>query len=186
MNINLYNCNCENIRVYKVDYLDTIITLEGYLRETSSVVNPIILIELNPKNLEKYIDTFVIDNNDDYVTKDSYEKIMVTLQQEIVTCNYVYIPDFNRHYFVNDITIVRNNLYRLSLHVDVLMSYKNEISNVNALVSRNEFDYDPDIYDRELPTKQDVSVEFETIENDLISDGSSTDLYQYVVTTITS
>ena len=143
------------------------------------------MIEFDPKSF-KDLD-YVKDDNKVFVV---YNGIKITwdtfINDYVLSANYVYIPDFNRYYFINDITSVRQNLWRLSLHVDVLMSYKKEINNTYAFISRNEFDYDPDIYDRELPTKQDISVDFETISNDLIDDGSNPNLYQYVVTTITT
>ena len=183
MKIILYNNHSENNKLNKS--IVKIVEIEGYLREQTSLVNPQIMIEFDPKAFEDL--GYVKDDNQVYVV---YNNLKITWDQFInnyvLSANYVYIPDFNRYYFINDITSVRQNLWRLSLHVDVLMSYKKEINNIKAFVSRNEFDYDPDIYDRELPTKQDVSVDFETITNDLISDGSSSTLYQYVVTTITT
>lgn len=182
MKLTLYNNHSENNKLNKT--IVKIVELEGYLREQTSLVNPQIMIEFHP---EQFGDNYVKDDDQVYVihngvkiTWDSF------INNYVLSANYVYIPDFNRYYFINDITSVRQNLWRLSLHVDVLMSYKKEIQNNYAFVSRNEFDYDPDIYDRELPTKQDVLVDFEQITNDLISDGSSSTLYQYVVTTITS
>lgn len=180
MNLILYNNHSENNNLNK--NIAKIVELTGYLREQTSLINPQIMIEFHPDQFDGYVK----DDNQVYVI---YNGIRITwdtfINNYVLSANYVYIPDFNRYYFINDITSVRQNLWRLSLHVDVLMSYKKEISNTNAFVSRNEFDYDPDIYDRELPTKQDISVDFETITNDLIDDGSNSNLYQYVVTTIT-
>ena len=181
MKIILYNNFSENNKLDKT--ISKLIELEGYLREQTSLINPQILIELNPNNFNSY----VTDDNKIYVKYNNTNVVWDSfVYNNVLSSNYVYIPDFNRYYFINDITSVRQNLWRLSLHVDVLMSYKKEINNTNAFVSRNEFDYDPDIYDRELPTKQSISVDFETITNDLIDDGSNSNLYQYVVTTITT
>lgn len=52
--------------------------------------------------------------------------------------NYIYIPDFNRYYFINDITSVRNGLWQISCHVDVLMSWKNYFLNLSGIVARQE------------------------------------------------
>lgn len=52
-------------------------------------------------------------------------------------CNYCYIPDFNRYYFINDITIENNQEFTISCKVDVLMSYKDEIKNLDVIVARN-------------------------------------------------
>ena len=59
----------------------------------------------------------------------------------IFKCNYIYISSFNRYYYVNDIKSVRNNVYELSCHVDVLMSYKNGIRNNTAIISKQENDW---------------------------------------------
>lgn len=63
--------------------------------------------------------------------------------------NYIYIPKFSRYYFVTGITSVDNNLWRISCSVDVLMSYKSYILNLNAHVDRNEQFCDPMIPDTE-------------------------------------
>lgn len=49
--------------------------------------------------------------------------------------NYCYIPDFNRYYFISNITSVRTNLWRIDCSVDVLMSYQSEILNLDVIVS---------------------------------------------------
>lgn len=51
--------------------------------------------------------------------------------------NYMYIPDFNRYYFITDIKSVRNGLIELSGHVDVLQTYANQIKNNTAIIKRN-------------------------------------------------
>ena len=45
----------------------------------------------------------------------------------LFTGNYCYIRSFNRYYFINKITCVRNDLWRVDLHVDVLYSYNTDI-----------------------------------------------------------
>lgn len=65
--------------------------------------------------------------------------------------NYVYIPIWNRYYYVNEITSVRYGLWRISLHVDVLMTYKLDILNLNAIIGRQEYKYNRYIVDRNLP-----------------------------------
>lgn len=57
--------------------------------------------------------------------------------------NYCYIPDFDRYYFISNITSVRTNLWRIDCSVDVLMSYQAEILNLDVIVS--------DISSGELP-----------------------------------
>ena len=76
-----------------------------------------------------------------------------------INFNYVYISTFNRYYFVNSITSVRTNLWRLEMSCDVLMTYKSTILNYNCYVSRNENEYNEDIEDTYLPLEYEKVVE---------------------------
>lgn len=137
MKLILYNNNSENNKLNKD--IVKIVELEGYLREETSLINPQIMIEFYPEVFGKYVK----DDNQIYVIYDGIKITWDTfINQYVLSANYLYIPDFNRYYFINDITSVRNNLWRLTTHVDVLMSYQKEISETNAFVSRNEFSYD--------------------------------------------
>lgn len=49
--------------------------------------------------------------------------------------NYCFIPDFDRYYFISNITSVRTNLWRIDCSVDVLMSYQEQILNLDVIVS---------------------------------------------------
>lgn len=59
---------------------------------------------------------------------------------DIKHANYAYIPEFGRYYYINNITL-KNQLYELSMHVDVLMTYKYEIRANSAVISRQENKY---------------------------------------------
>lgn len=54
--------------------------------------------------------------------------------------NYAYIQEFNRYYFLTDITNVNNKLWEIKLHCDVLFSHKTGILGLSCEVERNEFD----------------------------------------------
>lgn len=74
------------------------------------------------------------------------------------SCNYAYIPQFGRYYFINDIVSVKNNLWRISMHVDVLMSFNEEIKNSFAHINISENNHDDYIYnDRIVQSEQNVS-----------------------------
>lgn len=51
--------------------------------------------------------------------------------------NYVYIPDFKRYYFVDDIEITRNNIVTIYCKIDVLKTYADEILKQNVIISRS-------------------------------------------------
>lgn len=55
-----------------------------------------------------------------------------------INCNYAYISDFNRYYFVTEI-FAENGYCVYNLTIDVLKTYENEINNINAYVVRNEY-----------------------------------------------
>lgn len=65
-------------------------------------------------------------------------EILIANANNMSDCNYMYIPDFNRYYFVTDIVSVRDGLWLISGHVDVLMSFKNEIKACTATFKRQE------------------------------------------------
>lgn len=53
-------------------------------------------------------------------------------------CNYMTIPTFNRSYFVNNITSIRNGVVQFSCHVDVLSSFAEQIKSNTAIIHRQE------------------------------------------------
>lgn len=72
-------------------------------------------------------------------------------------CNYCYIVDFNRYYYIDDIRIV-NAIIEISMTVDVLESYKEDILNSTQLVARQENKKNYSIIDNRLPMCSDVSI----------------------------
>ena len=52
--------------------------------------------------------------------------------------NYMYIADFNKYYFITNIISVRTGLWLVSALIDVLESYKNEILQLNVILSDTE------------------------------------------------
>lgn len=56
----------------------------------------------------------------------------------LATLNYIYVPDFKRHYFVTDIRGIRTGLWEISGRVDVLTSFKDQIRAQKAIIRRQE------------------------------------------------
>lgn len=50
--------------------------------------------------------------------------------------NYVYIPEYNRYYFVTDIINLTGGRYEIHCKVDVLMSFKDYILNLSCIVDK--------------------------------------------------
>ena len=105
MTIKLYrNLSAPNFVTKSLTLVDT---LNGTLRASTSIIDPVIAFQRsNPTGF-----------------------------------NYIEIPGFNRYYFVRGISSDYNNLVTVSLHVDVLMSYSNEIKGSTAVVRRQENEF---------------------------------------------
>lgn len=80
------------------------------------------------------------------------------LDDFITQINYAYIPEFGRYYFITNIESVRNHLWRLSLHVDVLHTYATAIRGNSAIIERNENEYDLQINDGLFQTRQNPRI----------------------------
>lgn len=76
----------------------------------------------------------------------------------IGSMNYAYIPEFNRYYFINNIESVKNGLWRVSFHVDVLFSYRERIKTNHAIIERNEIEYDLKLNDGLFKTQQNPRI----------------------------
>ena len=73
--------------------------------------------------------------------------------------NYAYIQEFNRYYFITNIESVRDNLWKVSFHVDVLYTYRAEIRANSAIIERNENEYDLKLNDGLFRTQQNPRIE---------------------------
>lgn len=135
MNITLMINSSEKNKIGKL--LTTVDTLEGSIKEISSIINPIILIEYNNPT----------------------------------AFNYVYIDIFRRYYFVKDIVVVRNNLLRISLTVDVLQSFMSDILAQNVVIDKSSNDYDLYLLDENLLTLVKTKTDIINFSSGLLSDG---------------
>lgn len=114
MQINLFTCTAERNRVNKSNYISNRFNINGTLRNESSIIDPIILIEkTNP--VSNYY-------------------------------NYMYIDEFKRWYFINDIVSIRNNIWEIHAHVDVLYTWGADIGNMEAVIDRCENPNDANLY----------------------------------------
>lgn len=102
---------------------------------------------------------------------------------ELPKINYVYLVALHRYYYVTDITIIRNRLYALHLAVDVLMSYKDEILNLNPIIERQEKYYNNLLVNDHVITQLKYNYSTQTAEGDISF--SMTDL-DFIITALTS
>lgn len=131
----LYHNNAEQNRLDKTNFLENVSTLNGYLRDKTSITNPSIIIEMN----------------------------------DFPTFNYVYLPKFNRYYYVTNILSIATNLWQIDMHVDVLMSYKDKILLQSAIIERNEYEWDPYLIDSSLPVSKEPNITVEEVPQSIIN-----------------
>lgn len=67
----------------------------------------------------------------------------------IKKCNYAYISDFGRYYFITDIIETTASQLEISMHVDVLKTYASQIRSISTLILRQENVYSPYYEDKE-------------------------------------
>lgn len=126
-NIILYHMNTENNRMDKTNYLTQIAELSGTFREATSVIDPSITFEF---------------------TQD-----MTDLENGVLDCNYLYIPYFKRYYFVDNIVAVTDKLWQIDCSVDVLMTFKDQLVELDVFCDRNEFNFDKYLPDNKVPSE---------------------------------
>lgn len=88
MTITFYSIGEKRNKLSKT--LGTGTQLTGTMREPSSLIDPVILVE----------------------------------SATVPRWNYAYIADFGRYYFITEIVAEQYKIFRIAMHVDVLMSYK--------------------------------------------------------------
>ena len=71
---------------------------------------------------------------------------------DFTQCNYAYITEFGRYYFINNI-VLKGNLYEVHMHVDVLSTYKDVIRANSAVVARQQYKYNLYLQDGNFKTE---------------------------------
>ena len=57
-------------------------------------------------------------------------------KEEVLRYNYAYIPALERYYSIENRVATREGLWDVSFSVDVLMSFRNDIVNLNVIVDK--------------------------------------------------
>lgn len=114
-----YNNTSENNKLDK--NLTEVMTLDGVLRNETSLLKPSIQIEASASTFSPAV-------------------------------NYMYIEEFGRYYYIDDVQSVRNNVTIVTGHVDVLKTYAAQIRACKAIIRRQENDWNLYINDGSLIT----------------------------------
>ena len=102
--INLFSNTSPKNKVNK-KLVDVKRGLEGELRDSCSLIDPVIRMKIDDVSTLKHT-------------------------------NYMHIEKFDRWYFITNIVTMRNHIVEISAHVDVLMTYKDDIGKCSAILSR--------------------------------------------------
>lgn len=100
--------------------------------------------------------------------------IYITYDSSLLGLNYAYIPDFGRYYFVTGREVDGKTLY-ISLHVDVLMSFKNDILASVGTATRSNF------YNKNIPDKMVASLPGENVQYRTLSSAFTGETYVLIL-----
>lgn len=95
-------------------------------------------------------------------TDSSIINPVIELKANPLDYNYCYIEKFNRYYFINDI-VYSIGYWTLSLNVDVLASFKSDITSSSQYVLRSSSNYDGNILDTFYGTKASSSGNYDVV-----------------------
>lgn len=81
-----------------------------------------------------------------------YNPSVILKYDDLINFNYMYIDKFKRYYFIEDVEVFPNQIYKLRLKCDVLMSFKDDIlnsyGNITSQTNYNDyynFDYSSEV-----------------------------------------
>lgn len=165
--------------------LSDVIELEGTLRNGTSLLYPSITLEI-PEityNGLVYNDNGDFNEIDDIVYADKF-------LDNLLTCNYAYIDDFKRYYYIENIQVITNKLVTIDLRRDVLESFKIDLMNLKGFVSRNEYLYNEYVKDDNISFYYDKEViDYIPDNDDKVNTAFNTELTlvanNYILTVIT-
>lgn len=74
--------------------------------------------------------------------KDSTDIInptfIISTPYKVEEMNYCYCEDWKRYYYIDNINVMNGERVALTCRVDVLMSFKDEIKNLDAVISKQK------------------------------------------------
>ena len=123
MDVKLYNVTDENNKLNKT--LKNEVSFTGTLKNETDIINPEIILRVS-------------------------NEVITSVTNPIMKKNYLYLPLFQRYYFITDITVIQSELIRIKTHIDVLMSYNSGIKSMKGIVDRQENYYNLYMNDMEL------------------------------------
>ena len=84
--------------------------------------------------------------------------LLVNDARGVTDFNYMYISEFDRYYFIDDIRSTHNNIWEISAHVDVSETYKDQILSNQAVIRRQTNKFNTYLNDPEWKVYADENV----------------------------
>lgn len=81
----------------------------------------------------------------------------ITYFSDYYRCNYAYIPEFHRYYYIN-VALIEGNMVRLIMKSDALSSFYDGYQNSKIIARRSSSNMNPNIVDTASPFKPQPKV----------------------------
>ena len=124
------------------------------------------------KNLTSILSTTVMFKED---TDLINPYIVIESATDLTGCNYMQLG--SKYYFIKSITCLPGNMYGINGHVDVLMTYRDQIRQQTGLISRNLNNYNRFLNDDRVKL-----FAYEQVKTLKFSSGFSKTMQYYLVT----
>lgn len=88
--------------------------------------------------IQKTLGTMVAEKECDVYELSSIisPQFTVNYQANLLTCNYIYVPEYHRYYYITNIASTSAKRMLISCQEDVLMTYKDQILATEILLDR--------------------------------------------------
>lgn len=113
----------------------------------------------DPNTVNKNLQTVATLNGELRENTDILNPSLEIEGDEVLGANYLYIDSLNRYYFINDVEFISGEIFRVNCQIDVLMSYADEIKAQNAIIKRQQYNYNVDLVDNRLKTSKNPYIQ---------------------------
>ena len=127
------------------------ITLYSFEKKLNSTANPVDAEISGIETVCRFKDATSIENP--IIELNSFGEI------DITSCNYCYIDDIDKYYWIDDIVLVTAKIAELHCSLDPLATYKDEILDQSAYVLYSASRYDKYLPDLRIPLSNHTSTD---------------------------
>ena len=110
-------------------------------------------------------------------------RLLVEYNAGIFSCNYCYIPEYNRYYYITNVNLSSGDRMIVSCSVDPLMSFSSEILSLYVTITRQEYAEDNYLPDNFMTPTSKKDVEVYKIDNTVfnVRDGNAHSAANFVI-----